>query len=138
MSSPEGMAASSRESTESLFPCPVCRKMIRVRNTKNGKPYLICDGCGVQMFIRGREGIARFKQLLGDTEVSENVRDLGALLDHYAFLKTLLRDTRNQTTVFGNIPGMETEERVLRTQLRRLEKYIRGDLRRRMAELKSE
>jgi len=30
-----------------------------VRTTKKGKPYLICDVCGLQMFVRYEAGIAR-------------------------------------------------------------------------------
>jgi len=35
-----------------------------VRLTKKSKPYLICDPCGIQLFIRGRVGLERFGTLL--------------------------------------------------------------------------
>ena len=46
------------------FPCPVCAEPREIRATKNGKPYVTCDPCGVQLFVRGRVGIERFTQLL--------------------------------------------------------------------------
>jgi len=35
--------------------------------TKKDKPYLICDPCGVQVFIRGPAGIKEFARLLQGT-----------------------------------------------------------------------
>jgi len=47
-----------------MFPCPVCTQPREVRVTKKAKPYLICDPCGVQVFVRGPAGIAEFDRLL--------------------------------------------------------------------------
>jgi len=52
---------------KSMFPCPVCTQAREVRVTKKDKPYLICDPCGVQVFIRGPAGIQEFKRLLEHT-----------------------------------------------------------------------
>ena len=35
-----------------------------VRQTKKDKPYITCDPCGVQMFVRGPAGIAEFERLI--------------------------------------------------------------------------
>lgn len=50
-----------------MFPCPICTQAREVRTTKKGKPYLICDSCGVQLFVRGPGGIAEFSRLLVST-----------------------------------------------------------------------
>lgn len=50
-----------------MFPCPVCTQAREVRVTKKDKPYVICDPCGVQIFVRGPGGIAEFKRLLERT-----------------------------------------------------------------------
>ena len=42
------------------FPCPVCGEALEVRQSKKRKPYVVCDPCGVQMFVRGAGGIAVF------------------------------------------------------------------------------
>jgi DNA-directed RNA polymerase subunit RPC12/RpoP len=43
------------------FPCPVCSASLDVRESKKRKPYVVCDPCGVQMFVRGASGIQRFE-----------------------------------------------------------------------------
>ena len=50
--------------TNHKFPCPLCAHPLEVRLTKKNKPYVICDPCGVQMFVRGPEGIDGFKRLI--------------------------------------------------------------------------
>lgn len=50
------------------FPCPICTLPQDVLTSKKDKPYITCNRCGVQVFIRGRVGIAEFKQLLERSE----------------------------------------------------------------------
>jgi uncharacterized Zn finger protein len=50
--------------TEHKFPCPLCTHPLEVRLTKKNKPYVICDPCGVQLFVRGPDGINTFKRLI--------------------------------------------------------------------------
>jgi transcription elongation factor Elf1 len=47
-----------------MFPCPVCVDPREVRLTKKKKPYITCDPCGIQLFIRGPAGIAAFDRLV--------------------------------------------------------------------------
>src|SRR5712692_5503347 len=46
------------------FPCPVCTDPREVRMTKKRKPYITCDPCGIQLFIRGPAGVAAFNRLI--------------------------------------------------------------------------
>lgn len=46
------------------FPCPVCATPQAVRITKKDKPYITCNSCGVQVFVRGRLGIDEFNRLV--------------------------------------------------------------------------
>jgi DNA repair exonuclease SbcCD ATPase subunit len=46
------------------IPCFLCSQELRQRKDKNEKPYFVCDPCGVQMFIRGQQGIENLKQLI--------------------------------------------------------------------------
>jgi len=50
-----------------MFPCPVCTQPREVRVTKKDKPYVICDPCGIQVFVRGPAGIEEFQRLLKHT-----------------------------------------------------------------------
>jgi hypothetical protein len=51
-------------STNDKFPCPVCTQLLGVKLTKKDKPYVTCDPCGVQVFVRGPAGIEQFKRLI--------------------------------------------------------------------------
>ncbi len=48
------------------IPCFLCGKYVPVKDTKRDKPYFICDDCGLQVFVRCKPGIARFKRLLSE------------------------------------------------------------------------
>lgn|ERR1700730_12166004 len=62
-----------------LFPCPVCNEGLQVRESKKRKPYVICNGCGVQLFVRTEPGIRKFERLVSDAAaqtVWERLRNL--------------------------------------------------------------
>lgn len=42
--------------------CPVCGRELSLRESKNGKPYLVCDRCGMQMFVRSQSGIDKLAE----------------------------------------------------------------------------
>jgi hypothetical protein len=41
-----------------------CGKQLDVRIDKNGKRYVVCNGCGMQMFIRRQQGIENLAELI--------------------------------------------------------------------------
>jgi hypothetical protein len=45
------------------FPCPLCGAGLPILASKRGKPYCICNVCGVQIFVRGKAGIARLNEM---------------------------------------------------------------------------
>jgi hypothetical protein len=47
------------------LPCPTCRNELEPRTSKKGKPYFVCELCGVQIFFRLTEGIERLEASLG-------------------------------------------------------------------------
>ena len=49
--------------TNSL-PCFLCGSDIQKRIDKNGKPYFICNPCGIQLFVRRQHGIQLLDKLL--------------------------------------------------------------------------
>ena len=40
-----------------FIPCILCGSKLEKRVDKNGKPYFICDPCGIQLFVRRKRGI---------------------------------------------------------------------------------
>jgi hypothetical protein len=49
-----------------LFPCPLCGAGLPILISKTKKPYCICNSCGIQLFVRGKVGIARLRKLARD------------------------------------------------------------------------
>jgi predicted RNA-binding Zn-ribbon protein involved in translation (DUF1610 family) len=48
------------------FPCPLCGAGLPIRTSKRKKPYCTCNDCGIQLFVRGKVGIARLLKLARD------------------------------------------------------------------------
>ncbi len=44
--------------------CFLCSQELRLRRDKHKKPYFVCDPCGVQIFVRGRQGIENLAELI--------------------------------------------------------------------------
>jgi hypothetical protein len=88
---------------------------VLVKNTKKGKPYVICDRCGVQMFVRKPEGVRRFRVMLGSGPVRGSMR-LSRLLELYDYLTARLDEVRKIRRVHGGNSGLDDEEKLLRSQ----------------------
>ncbi len=43
--------------------CFLCGDSLSIRTTCKGKPYLVCDECGIQIFVRYETGIRRLTGL---------------------------------------------------------------------------
>ena len=50
------------------LPCFLCGRSLEKRMTKNDKPYFVCDPCGVQLFVRRKQGIERLERVLRASE----------------------------------------------------------------------
>src|SRR5690348_15966955 len=46
------------------IPCFLCTQALNLRRDKHKKPYSICARCGVQIFVRGHQGIENLAQLI--------------------------------------------------------------------------
>lgn len=67
------------KSGKQMFPCPVCVQPREIKQTKKKKPYIVCDTCGLQLFVRGRSGVEAFDRLAeraGETDVWSKLVDL--------------------------------------------------------------
>ena len=73
-------------SDEKWFPCPVCTRALDVRESKKHKPYVVCEPCGIQIFVRGPEGIAAFNRLV-DLATREGIWQRLAELESRYLLK---------------------------------------------------
>lgn len=53
------------------IPCVLCGDKLRKKTDKNGKPYFVCDPCGMQLFIRRKQGINNLDELIENLKVHE-------------------------------------------------------------------
>ena len=42
--------------------CFLCGKPVPVKKTRKEKPYIVCDDCGLQMFLRYEKGIKALRE----------------------------------------------------------------------------
>jgi DNA-directed RNA polymerase subunit RPC12/RpoP len=64
------------------LPCVLCGRLLQQREDKNGKPYFVCDECGVQLFVRGPNGRERLIHLLSrSNHTPSNKLDIERELD---------------------------------------------------------
>jgi transcription elongation factor Elf1 len=69
--------------TSKRFPCPVCATPQDVRGSKKGKPYVTCNACGVQLFIRGKVGIDAFEKLLTRAAIEGTFARVNEMIRRY-------------------------------------------------------
>ena len=46
--------------------CFLCDKPVQVEKTRKEKPYIVCNICGLQMFVRYEEGIKKLRKKVYD------------------------------------------------------------------------
>jgi hypothetical protein len=54
-----------------FLPCLLCVEKLEKRTDKNGKPYFVCNPCGIQLFVRRPHGITLLNKLLADAARNE-------------------------------------------------------------------
>ena len=113
---------------EGYFACPTCKKLRTVGLTKRQKPYFTCNDCGVQVFFRGKEGIRRFREMLGHAEMPGNIRGLAPLLEYAAFLRKRLRQIRREKPILGKDQSLEIEEKLIENEIVRVRKVLEAEL----------
>src|ERR1700730_8522728 len=53
------------------LPCFLCVAKLEKRISKKGKPYFVCNTCGIQLFVRRDHGIKLLDKLLSDAARNE-------------------------------------------------------------------
>ncbi len=119
----------SRE-PQGYFACPTCKKLrpVGLTKKKEPKPYFTCNDCGVQVFFRGKEGIRRFREMLGHAQLAGNVRGLAPLLEYAAFLRKRLRQIRREKPILGKDSNLEIEEKLVENEIARVRNVLEIEL----------
>jgi DNA-directed RNA polymerase subunit RPC12/RpoP len=55
----------------SSLSCFLCGRKLEQRLSKRHKPYFVCDPCGIQLFIRRKQGIQRLNALFKNAEQAQ-------------------------------------------------------------------
>jgi hypothetical protein len=59
-------------------PCFLCIKDLPKRIDKNRKPYFVCEPCGMQIFIRRKQGIEKLDELMRNLNEQDVRRSIHA------------------------------------------------------------
>lgn len=88
----------------SNIPCFLCTEELAQRNDKNQKPYFICDSCGVQIFVRGRQGIKNLAQLIATLKERDfSFREHAQTLHEIQAVLTEIRGIENEIKVMDSV-----------------------------------
>lgn len=107
------------------FPCPLCGLALDVRISRRNKPYCHCDGCGVQIFFRGKPGIERLKDIV-ETDMLLCGKDSGAsraitLYNRLMRLKTQKEDLNAKQGILSTDPDLENAIAVVEKEVARIQ-----------------
>ena len=110
------------------IPCFLCSQELRQRKDKNEKPYFVCDPCGMQIFVRGRQGIENLKQLIAtmqerDFPFREHARvlhEIQAVLTEIRGIKKEINSLDSVLDLFSKDKHRERTRKLLYTRIENL------------------
>lgn len=124
------------------IPCFLCSSELRARTDKNRKPYFICDPCGVQIFVRGRQGIENLSELMKTLkerdfpfrEHARTLHEIQAVLTEMRGIKKEIKELNSVLDIFHEDEHKERTrtllEKRIETLLGHLELIAKGRQRR--------
>jgi hypothetical protein len=115
-----------------FLPCFLCGNRLQKRTDKHNKPYFVCDPCGIQLFIRRRQGIERLQELLAACErhaipfehAAERIFEVQALLTEIDGTKKQITKTNDEIGFFFPDETKIRERDALKTRLDTLLKQL--------------
>lgn len=110
------------------FPCPLCSVGLPLHNSKRNKPYCTCNGCGIQVFFRGREGISRLRKLaqqdiLASTPVNSSA-NATALYNRLKALELKKRELQGKQGIIFRDTHLENTIEIIEAEI----KFVQGAL----------
>lgn len=83
-----------------------------------------CNDCGVQLFVRGKEGIKRFYSMIGKIPLNRNSRLIIDTIDYFNYLKEKLIEIEENKPIFGVDEDLNIQEKIIKMQLNLLRKKL--------------
>jgi len=123
------------------IPCFLCAQELRQKQDKNGKAYFICNPCGVQIFVRGSQGLENLKELIAtlrerDFPFREHARilhEVQAVLTEIRGLKKEIKELDSVLNIFSEDEYKDRTRELLQARiehlLSRLEQIAKGNVR---------
>src|SRR5438477_3605961 len=121
------------------IPCFLCTQELRMRRDKRNKPYFICDPCGMQIFVRGRQGIDNLHELMATLRERDfTFREHARVLHEIQAVLTELRGIKEEIKKLDGLLEIFTDDehkkrtrkllnRRIETLLGRLEQIADGN-----------
>ena len=106
------------------LPCLLCGKELDQRTDKNRKAYFVCDGCGMQMFVRraqGRENLDRLIDELKKRELpfrahAQTLFEIRAILQELDGIEREKEKIDNSVGFFSSLSEEKTRAKELLTK----------------------
>jgi len=109
-------------------PCLLCGKQLDRRTDKNGKHYLICNPCGMQLFIRRQQGMENLSSLIKTLrgrdlpfrKHAQMLFQIQAILCEIRGIKEELKSLDDIFDLFSKDKDKQRTRKLLRTRIDRL------------------
>jgi hypothetical protein len=107
------------------FPCPACAVNLPIRIARTQKPYCVCMDCGIQIFFRGKVGIARLLAILEDNILvtgswsGANTPEL--LFNRIQYLKQRKSELQQKQRLMFPDPDLENAIRAVDNEIARVQ-----------------
>jgi DNA-directed RNA polymerase subunit RPC12/RpoP len=110
------------------IPCFLCSSELSQRKDKNLKPYFVCDPCGVQIFVRGRQGIANLAELIKTLkerdfpfrEHAQTLHEIQAILTEMRGIKKEMKSLNSVLDIFHEDEYRERTRDLLEKRIEKL------------------
>jgi hypothetical protein len=110
------------------FPCFLCGTGLSILVSKTRKPYFICNSCGIQSFVRGKEGISRLRTMANDGILVSSREESAAhgivLLNRLEQLKLQKRELEQKRDFIFSNPDIENAIEIVDAEI----KTVQGEL----------
>lgn len=119
----------------SALPCLLCGKELDQRSDKHGHPYFVCDPCGLQMFVRRKQGIENLQHLINTLEErklfmlehSHVLFEIRAILEELDGLGHELEKLELSTNILAKTPKQKNRaKRLLKKRMQTLLRDLQG------------
>ena len=94
-----------------FIPCFLCNEELEQRKDRNSHPYFVCDSCQVQVFVRGRQGIKKLRELLSILREHDfPFRQHAAVLFEIQALLTEIRGIKEEISKLDSLLEVFTDD----------------------------